>query len=189
MPDGKPRIPPVEDWQDTHAAAVLAKVPSRGGEPLNIFRVIATHPPLLRRWAAMGTVFVRESQLPPREREIVVLRTGWNCGSEYEFGQHTVIGRDVGLTDDEIRSLTLAPPHAGWSAGDADLIAMVDEICASDDVCDATWNRLRERWNDAELIELVMLVGYYRLVSVVLNVARVPLDPGTPHWPSVSDEP
>jgi alkylhydroperoxidase family enzyme len=125
----------------------------------------------------------RKRGLPPREREIVILRVGWRCQSEYEFGQHTIIGRDAGLTDDEIAALAEVGA-VEWSARERALIAMCDELCRDDVVGDATWEALRQSWDEAHLLELLVLAGYYRLVSGMLNSAGVPLEPGTPGWPA-----
>ncbi len=120
--------------------------------------------------------------LPAREREIVILRVGWRAGSEYEFGQHTVIGRSAGLTDDEIARL--ADCGAGdWSPADRALVALADELCAGDAVTEDTWRTLSERWNESELLELLVLAGFYRLVSGLLNSVGVALEAATPGWP------
>jgi alkylhydroperoxidase family enzyme len=121
--------------------------------------------------------------LPAREREIVILRVGRNTGSVYEFGQHTVIGRNCGLRDDEIAALARDVSSHSWSERDRGLIMMTDEICADDCVSDPTWQELRAGWTDAELCELVLLVGLYRMVAGFLNTMGVELDPDTPGWP------
>jgi alkylhydroperoxidase family enzyme len=120
--------------------------------------------------------------LPAREREIVILRTGFRAGSEYEFGQHTRIGRDAGLTDAEIARLADAG-HGDWNDADRALVDMVDELCADDVVSDPTWQRLAQHWDEAQLLELLVLAGYYRLVSGFLNSVGVALEPETPAWP------
>ncbi|MGN6472526.1 MAG: carboxymuconolactone decarboxylase family protein [Mycobacteriales bacterium] len=164
----------------------VAPLPPKNGEPtLNIFRTLDRNHELFKGFLALGSHLLRGETLPQREREIVILRTGWACGSEYEFGQHTVIGRDAGLTDTEIAALADAG-SGGWSDDDQVLVDMVDEICADNVVSDRTWTALAKRWNDAELLELVVLTGYYRLVSGVLNSAGVALEARTPGWPEGS---
>jgi alkylhydroperoxidase family enzyme len=112
----------------------------------------------------------------------VILRTGFRSGSEYEFGQHTRIGRRGGLTEDEIARL--ADSASGeWNSDDAALVALVDELCDENIVSDATWQALKTRWTDAELLELLVLAGFYRLVSGMLNSVGVALEPSVPGWP------
>ena len=128
-------------------------------------------------------LFLNKGLLPAREREIVILRVGWNCQSVYEFGQHTIIGERVGLSLDEVAALTRDVDAGQWSDSDAHLIAMTDELCADNCVSDATWQALTKTWNKAELVELVMVAGVYRLVSGFLNTMGVELDADTPGWP------
>jgi alkylhydroperoxidase family enzyme len=101
----------------------------------------------------------------------------------YEFGQHTIIGERVGLSLDEVAALTRDVDAGQWSEDDSYLIAMADELCADNCVSDATWQALTKRWNEAELVELVMVAGVYRLVSGFLNTMGVELDADTPGWP------
>ena len=149
---------------------------------LNIFRTLAHSRELYKGFLALGGHLLGGDALPAREREIVILRAGFRSGSEYEFGQHTRIGRSVGLDDDEIARL--AGAGAGtWSDDDAALVDMVDELCADDVVSEHTWQRLASRWSEQQLLELLVLAGYYRLVSGLLNSVGVALEPDTPGWP------
>jgi len=124
--------------------------------------------------------------LPVRERELVILRTGWRTRCEYEFGQHVLIGRRAGLRDEEIRRVTT--DDAEWPPADALLIRLSDEIHETRDVSDDLWDALSARWDDAALLELVALAGFYGMVAGLLNAARVQRDPGVPGWPG-SPEP
>ena len=180
-----PRIQPIDldEVTDPELAETLAGALTLDGRPLNIFGVLGHHPKLLKRFNLMGGFILNKGLLPERERELVILRIGWNAQAVYEFGQHTVIGLRCGLTDDEITALTKAPDAHGWSADDLALIAMADELAADDCVTDATWAALAARWNDAELVELLVVAGFYRLVSGFLNSAGVQLDPGVPGFP------
>jgi alkylhydroperoxidase family enzyme len=154
------------------------------GRPLNIFATLAHNPRLLRRFTVLGGAFLVNGLLPAREREIVILRVGRNCQSVYEFGQHTIIGRGAGLTDDDIAALAGGDPAGPrWTADERALIALADELCATDTVTDETWSALAARWSPPELVELVLLGGFYRMVSGFLNAAGIELDPGVPSWP------
>jgi alkylhydroperoxidase family enzyme len=164
-------------------ADALAKTTFGDGPVLNIFRTLAHQPTLLKRFNALGGAFLVKGLLPAREREIVILRVGWNCRSVYEFGQHTRIGRDAGLSDEEIASLATTRAAGPWSADDEALIALADELCADDCASDATFAALRRRWNEGELVELVTLAGFYRMVSGFLNTMGVEPEPGLPGWP------
>ncbi len=156
------------------------------GRPLNIFLTLAKNPPLFDVFTRFGSHLLFKGEVPAREREIVILRVGWRSQSEYEFGQHTVIGKQAGLTGDEVVRLARAGTD-GWSDADAPLVRMADELCTDNVVTDDTWRDLSSHWSEAQLLELLMLAGYYRLVSGVLNSAGVSLEPATPGWPEGTD--
>jgi 4-carboxymuconolactone decarboxylase len=181
-----PRIQPInlDEVKDPELAETLAGALTLDGRPLNIFGVLGHHPKLLKRFNLMGGFLLNKGLLPERERELVILRIGWNADAVYEFGQHTVIGLRCGLTGDEISALTKAPDAHAWSVDDLALIAMADELAADDCVTDATWAVLAARWGAAELVELLVVAGFYRLVSGFLNSAGVQLDPGVPGFPA-----
>ena len=177
----RPRVSPVTD-PPGEVAEILAKTKIEPGPPLNIFATLAHHPRLLKRFNVLGGLFLGHGLLPARERELVILRTGWRAGSEYEFGQHTLIGRRSGLTEQEIERTTRET--GDWPEGDALLIRLADEVHETRDVSDELWTALAERWSTAELIELVALAGFYSLVSTLLKALRVERDPGAPGWPA-----
>ena len=178
------RIAPVAP--DDPTAVKYGGVPGRDGPPLNIFRTLAHEPDLFRAFTRLGGYLLREGRIPARERELVILRVGWRSGSEYEFGQHTVIGRAVGVTSDEVARLATDSVD-GWSDDDAALLRLADELCTDNVVSDATWRTLAARWDAGQLLELLVLAGYYRLVSGMLSSAGVALEATTPGWPEGTD--
>jgi 4-carboxymuconolactone decarboxylase len=177
-----PRIEPLPP-DDPNASARTIGSDRNDGRPLNIFLTLAKNPELYDAFTKLGTHLLFKGGVPAREREIVILRVGWRSQSEYEFGQHTVIGKAAGLTDDEIDRLT-RPDLDGWSDDDAVLVRLADDLCAANVVTDDTWQALSARWKEPELLELLMLAGFYRLVSGLLNSAGVALEPTTPGWPA-----
>ena len=178
-----PRIQPITDVSDDVAAILGGGINSPVGTPLNIFGTIAHHPRLLKRFMNYAGLFLNKGLLPAREREIVILRVGWNCQSVYEFGQHTIIGERVGLTIEEITAVTRDIGEHNWNNRDIALLEMSDDLCADNCVSQHTWEKLRRDWKEDELIELVMVAGTYRLVSGFLNTMGVELDAQTPGWP------
>jgi 4-carboxymuconolactone decarboxylase len=174
-----PRLEPTteDDWDD-ETRELIAQL---GG--LNIFLTLAHHPKLLKRWLVFGGHVLMKSSLPPRERELAILRTGWQCASPYEFGQHTVMGAQAGLTDDEIRRVTEGPDAPGWSAFDVDLLRGVDELVANQRLGDQTWAALTARFSTEQVIDFVFTVGQYVLTCMALNTFEVPLDDGVPGFP------
>jgi alkylhydroperoxidase family enzyme len=148
------------------------------GSPLNIFRTLAHHPGLLKRWLVFGNHVLAKSTLAPRERELVILRVGWLCRSGYEWGQHVVIGKASGLTEEEIERIGAGPGAPGWDPFDAALLRAADELHTDSFIGDATWKALSERLDTQQILDLIFAVGQYHLVSMALNSLGVQLDEG-----------
>jgi alkylhydroperoxidase family enzyme len=183
MPPPRARIEPiVEPTPEQKEALDTVTITPTGRAPSNVFSTLAHHPRLLKQFSRFGGTLLFRGLVPARERELVILRVGWNCQSVYEFGQHTLLGRTAGLSDDEITALA-GGDTSGFARHERSLIAMADELCSGDLVSEPTWAELSERWSDAELVELLLLAGYYRLVSGFLNSAGVQLDQEVPAWP------
>lgn len=184
----KPRLTPVEpeDWNEKQRAVLeRMRSTSEDGQVFNIFKTLAHHPDLLRRWLVFGNHVLSKSTLPAREREIAILRVGWLCRAGYEWGQHVVIGRRSGLSDQEIENIARGPDAEGWSPADALLLRAVDELHSDSMISDETWKPLSEHWNAQQLIDLVFTVGQYHLVSMALNTLGVQLDDGLPGLPEL----
>jgi 4-carboxymuconolactone decarboxylase len=172
-----PRVPPLpeSEWTDE----VRELLPSGGGgrKPLNIFTTLARHPKLLKRWQVFGNHVLAKSTLPARERELVILRTGFLCNSPYEFHQHTRIGLSAGLTAEEIAKLK--QDASAWTGPDAVLVRACDELHADQMISDTTWQTLRGRFDEQQLIDLVFAIGQYTLVSMALNTLGVQIEEGS----------
>lgn len=177
------RVPPLPAEDRNAEVQELLRATQMGGRVLNIFSTLARHPKLLKRWLVFGNHVLAKSTLPPRDRELLILRTGWNCRAEYEWGQHALIGRLVGLTDEEIERTTRGPDASGWEAFDATLLRAADELHHDARIGDATWAALSARYSTEQLLDAIFTVGQYTLVSMALNSLGVPLDEGVPGFP------
>jgi alkylhydroperoxidase family enzyme len=145
---------------------------------LNIFRTLVRAPKALTRFNAWGGyVLSRRNDLPAREREIVILRTGFLCRSGYEFTQHIRIGLQSGLTAEEIEAIKRGA-DAGWSAADAALIRATDELHDDQFITDATWAELSRHFSEKQCMDVVFTAGQYTQVSMMLNTFGVQLDEG-----------
>ena len=165
-----PRIPPIPpEERDPATKEMLDALRRPDGTELNIFGTLARHPKIFKRWSAFGGTLLYGGALPPRERELMILRTGYLCRSRYEWGQHVEIGRAAGLSDEEIARVAEGPEAAGWSEVDALALRAADELHADSHISDTTWAALAEGWDDQQLIEACMVVGQYHLVAFTLN--------------------
>jgi 4-carboxymuconolactone decarboxylase len=181
------RIPPLPpDERDERTEALLATLRPPGHDrDLNLFATLAHHPKLLKRWSAFGGVLLYGGELPARERELLILRTAWNCQAGYEWGQHVRIGLAAGVTSDEVAALgtDAAGEDPAWSSEDAALVRAADELHADARIGDDTWAELAATWSEAQLIELCMVVGQYHLVAFTLNSLGVQREEGVEGLP------
>lgn len=184
MRPSAPRVPPVTDPSTLTDEARELLGGTELGPAVNIFRTFIHHPKLLKRWLVFANHVLFKSTLPPRDRELLILRTGWRCRAEYEWGQHVIIGRAAGLSDEEIDRISLGPDAAGWDPFDAALLRAADELHDGHCVGDDTWRALGERYTTQQLMDVVFAVGQYTLVSMALNSLGVQLDPGIPGFRS-----
>jgi alkylhydroperoxidase family enzyme len=175
----KPRLAPLSDEQiDPEIRERLGNAPM-----LNIFRTLAHHPKLMKRWLVFGNHVLGHNTLAPRERELVILRIGWLCRAGYEWGQHVRIARQSGVSDAEIERIPRGPDAPGWSELDRALLRATDELHGDAFVSDATWATLSQHLDTPQCIDLVFTVGQYQLVSMALNTFGVQPDPGLPRLP------
>ena len=174
----KPRVQPLQmDQWDATAKEIMGRV---DGEPLNIFKTLANHSGLMKRWMVFANHILGKSTLPVRERELIILRIGYLCKSGYEWGQHVLIARRAKMTDDEIRRIKSGADANGWSEAERLLLKATDELYADAHVSDATWQGLAKHFNTQQLMDIVFTIGQYNLVSMALNSFGVQADPGLP---------
>ncbi|HSH89510.1 MAG TPA: carboxymuconolactone decarboxylase [Ramlibacter sp.] len=153
---------------------------------LALFRVLAHNPPLAERMTGWGGYLLgRKASLPLRDREVVINRTCARCGAEYEWGVHVAAFSDAAGFD-VAQTTAIANPDSDDSvlgARDRLLVQMVDELHETSTVGDALWTQLAALWTPAQLVELLMLAGWYRAISYVCNATRVPLESWAARWP------
>jgi alkylhydroperoxidase family enzyme len=169
----EPRVAPIADDEMT---AEQHELLSKGNlARLNIFRTLVRHPDLFRRWLVFGNHVLLQSSLAPRERELVILRTGHLCHAEYEIHHHNVIGKAAELTDDELARVAHGP-SAAWSEQDRALLAAADELHATQRLSDATWQALSARYDTKQVMDLIFTIGQYTLVAMALNSLGVAVE-------------
>jgi alkylhydroperoxidase family enzyme len=179
----KPRIAPLGEAEFTTELREILPSRSDGRRQLNIFATLARYPKLLKRWMVFAGHVLGKSKLSPRDRELLILRTGYLCRSEYEWAQHAVIGRACGLTHEELRRITVGPEAPGWDPFDAMLLRAADELHDDHMITDGTWTGLSQRYDTEQMMDVVFTVGQYTLVSMALNAFGVQLEEGVEGFP------
>ncbi len=181
----KPRVEPLPEDQWSEEAAKIMAPMMADGRDYNIFKTLAHHPELFRRWLVFANHILGKSTLALRERELIILRIGYLCQSGYEWSQHVEIARAGGMSDDEIRLSKTGPDTPGISALDKALLQATDELHSDAFVSDATYASLAEHLDTQQLMDVVFTVGQYNLVSMALNTLGVQRDDFLPDWDTV----
>jgi 4-carboxymuconolactone decarboxylase len=173
-----PRIAPLDPPYAPGVDALLARLMPPGVPPLKLFRTLAHNAAVLETFAHNGALVFRLGSLDPTHREIVIQRTCALCGAEYEWGVHAAFFGKRTNVDAARLAATL---HCGaedpvWAEAEAVLIRLADELHASHTISDALWRCLRKHWTDAQIIELIVLAGFYHTVSYLVNGLGIELE-------------
>ena len=187
-PPHPPRIPPVTD-PTPEQAEILDKTRINDGPPANVFATMAHHTTLLKRFNVLGGAFMGRNVLSPRLRELSILRAAHASDCLYEFAQHRRIALDGGLLDADEIARVVTDARDGWPEQEQAVIDATDELTAHPYLTDATWRRLEAFLDRPQLIELTLLIGFYRGLAGMLNTVGVELDeslqgPEDSTWPS-----
>src|ERR1700736_6752001 len=146
--------------------------------PLNILAVLAHQPRLLAPFLGWASALALEGVLSRRDHELLALRTAVNCGSDFEWGHHVVYARAAGFDDADLARVVAGPDDPAWRAGDAALLRAADELHQDATIGDATWATLAGRHEPGALVEIVLVVGQYTMLSWFANAAGVELETG-----------
>jgi alkylhydroperoxidase family enzyme len=177
------RIAPAEPPFPVEVQAWLDRTMPPGKPPLRLFATLARDPRLFGKFFAAG--LLDRGHLSLRQREIVIARTTALCRSEYEWGVHIAIfGTRVGFTPAQTASLVHGGPADNcWPAPEQRLLRLCDALHRDCDLDDALWQQLRVDFSKEAMLELLMLAGFYRTVSYLTNVLRLPLESDAARFP------
>ena len=177
-----PRIQPLSladaDPETHELLASLSTLRGDDAEVLNVFRTMAQHPKLMKRWLVFANHVLTKSTISGRDRELAILRSGWRCHAPYEWGQHVMIGKREGISDAEVDQIAVGADAPGWSPHEAAILRAVDELHDTSTISDATWATLSETYGQEQMMDLVFAIGQYHLVSFALNAFGVERDDG-----------
>ncbi len=178
------RLAPLDPPYADGVAAALARMMPPGVPPLLLFRTLAHNPRVLAK--------IRESNLldrgslERRDREIVILRTTARCGCEYEWGVHVAFfAAKVGLgTGEQAATVHGAADDPVWSERERTLIRLADELHDTAQLSDPLWKDLRGHWSEEQLVELVVLAGFYHTIAFAVNGLGVALEAHAARFPA-----
>jgi len=180
LPD-QPRLAPVPfaEWDDETRTTLLqflrrperylSGAPDAPPMPI-VLEMFAQHLPLSASWLPFTEMLASDDALlPAAQRELLILRVAWRTRSGYEWSQHSRMGSDAGLTEEQIEAVTEGAAAAVWTALERAMLSAVDEIIDHHAVRDATWAELAAHFEPPEILELLFLIGGYLCLAGVLN--------------------
>ncbi|KBZ63833.1 carboxymuconolactone decarboxylase family protein [Mycobacterium colombiense] len=169
---------------EAKAAADEAAVPNYMAE-LSIFQVLLNHPPLARGINDLLATMLWHGTLDSRLRELVIMRIGWLTACDYEWTQHWRVASRLGVPADDLLGVRDWPNHAGFGPTERAVLAATDDVVRDGSVSAESWSACeREFQGDTTvLVELVTVIGAWRMVASILQSLEVPLEEGVSSWP------
>jgi alkylhydroperoxidase family enzyme len=178
------RIEPAHAPYPPHVQQAFDRIMPSGVPPLTLFRTVARDARLLERF--FGGALLDRGHLTLRQRELVILRVCANNASEYEWGVHvSAFASKAGLSEEHVAATRhAATESACWSDADRLLLRLCDALHPSCDIPEALWEDLRASFSEEAILELLMLNGLYKMVSILTVGLRMPLEPWAARFPA-----
>ena len=172
-------IEPLHPPYSAEVAVELDRLMGRAAQPpLLLFRTLAKHLPLTRAWGTLGAHNLTRGALTVRDRELLILRTCYLNGCEYEWGVHArIYAKAAGFTAEQW-SATARPSfeEPGWSGHDRDVLEAADALHSTTSLAPELLERLRTDWDEAQFLEACEIAGFYHGVACIAKVAGVQLE-------------
>lgn len=173
----QPRLRPLqrEDW--TPAMRRMLDPNDTGARVANVYGtyIHSVEMDILRR--RVSEHIRDETTLSDRHREVLLIRIGVLCRSEYEWAAHSRIGRRLGMTDADIERIVAGPAQRNDDSVELALLLATDELYRDDVVSDETWAKLETEFDTLQLLDILTAIGGYRMFSMAINTFGVQLDP------------
>jgi alkylhydroperoxidase family enzyme len=162
----------------------LVKPQTRNGAVPNLYATMVNHPKLYGPRVRFGSYLQRDSLLPPKTRELLIMRTGWNIRAEYEWSHHVEAAKAAGFSDTDIARIAKGPSAPGWSEEHAAVLRAADELRREAFISDATWKTLQKYYDTKQMVEIIYTVGGYTMTGLAINSFGIQVEPGYPAMPS-----
>ncbi len=177
----KPRIQPRPTPYPSSIETILAKYPQGPEGPIRLFRTLAHSERALKKIGGAG-LLDKESPLCMKHREIIILRTSFNLHTSYEWGIHVqAFSEHAGLSAAQVADTCHTSPITKiWSAEEMILLKVVDSLTTSAAITDELWEKLSSEFSIDQIMEIIMLVGFYHTIAFLNNAMAVEQEDGTP---------
>jgi 4-carboxymuconolactone decarboxylase len=168
-------IPP-KDQVSEELQEIFRKMEARGGQILNIFKIMTHSPKVGREFLRLGNAILFGGKLSPKLRELAILRVGDLAQATYEWTQHVPIGLRAGLSDQQIKTMHDWKTSPHFNEQEQAVLQYTDEVALNIRVADATFQAVRAFLTEEQVIELTTAIGYYGMVSRILEALEVELE-------------
>jgi 4-carboxymuconolactone decarboxylase len=158
---------------------LITKIEDRGARVLNLYRILAHNPDILRDCLKLGTTLLKKTSLSAKLRELAILRIATITGSEYEWAQHYPIALQTGVTESQAQSLDDWRKATCFDTAECAVLQYADEVAQQVKVKDETFASLKQHLGQQEIVELTLAIGFWGLIARVLVPLEVEIDQAT----------
>jgi len=167
---------PSKDQVSDELKDVFQSMERRGGQVLNVFKVMAHCPKVGREFLRLGNAVLFKGSLSPKLRELAILRVGDLAEATYEWTQHVPIGLRAGLTEQQIKALHRWRDLPLFSDQERAVLQYTDEVAQNIRVSEETFKAVRDFLTEEQVVELTTTIGYYGMVSRILEALEIELE-------------
>lgn len=171
------RLPLVETPEDPALREVFAKL-ATGSGLLNLHRMMAHAPELMKASRDFAMLFRRDTMIPRTLIEIVILRTAQVVGVGYIWQRHLGYARECGVTEQQIEEIAHWPDSAAFTPAQKAALGFAENAALRTPIADAAFATLRRNFSPREIVEIAMLVGFYVWTATFVNALGVPPEAG-----------
>lgn len=147
------------------------------GELFSVFRLLARNPALAKAWVVFGTYVFAHTGLTLRQSELLILRTTWLAGADYEYAHHVATSQRRNVLDEQDqRAVAAGPGDPHWRRDEAALLQAADDLDGYVRIRDDTWSVLSETFSAEQILDIAFTCGAYRTMSGATNSFSLPLE-------------
>jgi len=155
---------------------IFQKIEDNGARILNLYKVAAHSPKVFLNLIRLGNSVIGRMELPPKLREIAILRVAKLTGSEYEWAQHTPVALEVGISQKQLDAIPDWRNSSEFNNEERAVLQYTDEVAQNVTVTNQTFNRLKNFFNEQTIVELTITIGYYGMLARLLVPLQVEVD-------------
>jgi len=171
------RVPLLEKEDvDPAVKALYQKIEDSNNKIINLLKALAHSPKICRDWQRLGVTLLLKGTLSPKLREMAILRVGNLAEASYEWTQHVPIALMAGVTQEQIDALPDWANSTEFDAREQAVLQYTDEVSQQIRATDETFSKIRDAFDNQEIIELTVTIGYYGMVSRTLEALQIELE-------------